>query len=337
LRRKLVPPSIGVADFVADFWAFWVVYSIAEHKLMDALLAGARAAHDIAHERGLDEDAVYRLLRAGSTLDLVKEHDEKCFSLLPLGDALCDRPGSTFRAFIVYMGRHGSKNWQSLHDSVRSGKTAIELQTGKRLWERLADEPEMARDFDDAMTGVSSLSVEPILAAYDFGAFDKIVDVGGGHGRLLAGILKTAPGATGVLFDQPQVVAGAAQMMTENGVADRCEVVGGNFFESIPAGADAYVLKSVIHDWQDGDALAILKQVRKAIGPDGVLLVIDTVVPEPGVKHFAKLLDLEMLVTAGGRERTRDEHARLFQRAGFRLNRIVPTAAPLSIIEAKPG
>jgi signal transduction histidine kinase len=218
----------------------------------------------------------------------------------------------------------------------RQIKTAIELQTGKGPWEHFASQPELARDFDDAMTAVSSTVIDPVLAAYDFSGFKKVVDVGGGHGRLLAGILKSAPSVRGVVFDRPSVVEGAKPILESFGVADRCEIIGGDFFDGIPAG-DAYLMKAIIHDWQDEDALKILNQVRKVIVPDGFLLLVETVVPEPNAKHFAKLLDLEMLVTGGGRERTRDEYAALFQKAGFRLNRIVATASPMSVIEAKPG
>jgi SAM-dependent methyltransferase len=224
-----------------------------------------------------------------------------------------------------------------LHDSVKEGKSAIELQTGKGPWEHLASDPALARDFDDAMTAVSSVTIEPILGAYDFGGFKNVVDVGGGRGRLLAGILRAAPSARGVLFDQPSVLQAAHQTLDSFGVTDRCEIVSGNFFEGVPTGGDAYLMKTIIHDWHDEDALKILNQVRKAIKPDGFLLLFETVVPEPNAKHLAKLLDLEMLVTAGGQERTRDEYTELLKKAGFRLNRIITTACPLSIIEAKPG
>lgn len=335
-RRKMVPPNIASLDFVGDLWGFAIAYAVADLALLDELEAGPRTAAEVAASVGLDPDRVYRLLRAATQVDLVEEGEARRFTLLPVGRSLCKDAGG-FRDFLIFMGRYGLSNWARLPDAVREGKTSIELQHGMAPFEWFTTEPGAAEAFNRGMTAVSNVAIDAVLGVYSFAGFARIVDVGGGHGRLLGGILDAAPAARGVLFDLPSVVAGAGPILEKLGVAGRCEVVGGSFFESVPSEGDLYVMKAIIHDWDDDDALKILASIRRGIRPSGRLLLIETVVPEPGKKHFSKLLDIEMIVHAGGRERTHDEYAALLRRAGFRLDRIVPTASPISIVEASPG
>ncbi len=205
------------------------------------------------------------------------------------------------------------------------------------VWEYRARAPEAGAIFDRAMTGLSRGVTDAVLGAYDFARFACVVDVGGGQGALLAAILTKHPSMRGVLFDQPQVVAGAEQVLRDAGVADRCQVVGGDFFEAVPDGGDAYVLKSILHDWEDEQARAIVRTCRRAVGPNGKLLVIEREISPPNEGPRAKFLDLQMMVGAGGRERTHEEWAALFAAGGFRLERVTPTEAWVSVIEGVPA
>jgi hypothetical protein len=337
LERKLTPPSFALLDFVQELWSFQIVYTLAELEITDALREGPRSAAEIARERGLNEDYLYRLLRAATNLDLLRENADRTFALRPIGEALCRREGESFRDFILLMGRFGWRFWARLGDAVREGKSAIEIETGKKPFEFLVGEPEARDTFNRAMTAVSALGADAMVAAYDVSGFRKIVDVGGGHGRLLSALLKSAPGTSGVLFDLPPVVEGAPAILEQYGVTDRVEIIGGDFFEQVPAGGDLYVLRSIIHDWQDAEALKILASVRRAIPASGKLVLFETVIPGPNDKHFSKFLDIEMIVHAGGRERTRDEYATLLGRAGFRLTRVIATAGPASLLESVPA
>lgn len=337
LERKLAPPEIGLLGFVSDLWGFQIVYALAELRVVDALKAGPRAADEVAKEVGADAGHLYRLLRAATHFDIVREEPNRCFSLLPLGTALCDVENESLRDFIILQGRVGWRFWGRLTDAVRQGRTAIEIETGKKPFEYLLGEENVRHTFNRAMTAVSSVAAEAFVAAYDLSGFGTIVDVGGGHGRLLSAMLQAAPSAQGVLFDLPEVVAEAPAVLESLGTQARVRVVGGSFFDSVPAGGDLYVMRAIIHDWDDAEALKILQSVRKAASPSSKLVLYETVVTAPNDKHFAKLLDIEMIVHAGGRERTRDEYAELFRKAGFRLARVLPAAGPASVLEALPA
>jgi O-methyltransferase domain len=335
LERKLVPPPFALLDFVKDLWSFQIVYTLAELEVPDALASGPRAAADVAHDRGVKEDELYRLLRAATNLDLVRELPGRRFELRALGEALIQREGESFRDFVVMMGRMGWRFWGRLPDAVRQGKSAIEVETGKRPFDFLLSDEASAHIFNRAMSAVSAVTADAVTAAYDVSGFRKIVDIGGGHGRLLSALLKQAPGAKGVLFDMPSVVEGAPKMLDQYGVRERVEIVGGDFFDKVPADGDLYVMKAIIHDWQDDEARKILENVRRAMARGGRVALVECVVTGPNEKHFSKFLDIEMIVHAGGRERTRDEYAELFVKAGLRLTRIVPCAGPASVVEGE--
>jgi hypothetical protein len=337
LNRKMAPPSIVLLDFVNEMWGFRIVHALAELRVVDALAGGARSSDDVAKELGLDADHLYRLLRAATNLDVVREEPGRSFSLLPLGEALCEKEGESFRDFILLAGSMGWRFWGRLADCVRQGKNAIEIETGKKPFEYLLGEDNVRHVFNRAMTSVSALAAEAFVGAYDVSGFGTIVDVGGGQGRLLSALLKAAPSARGVLFDLPSVVESAPPILAQYGVADRTQVVGGDFFEGVPEGGDLYLMKAILHDWQDTEAKKILASIRKAAKPSSKLVLYETVVPGPNEKHFAKFLDIEMVVVAGGRERTKEEFSALLASAGFRLTRVIPTASPISIVEGEPG
>lgn len=337
LERKMAPPSIALLDFVGDLWSFQIVYALAELGVADQLAGGTHTAAEVARAVGADEDHLYRLMRAATNIDLLEERPGRAFALRPIGEALIQQEGESFRDFIVFMGKVGWRTWGRLTDSIRQGKTAIELEFGKKPFEYLTGDPEVAHLFNRAMTAVSALAGDAFVAAYDTSRLRRIVDVGGGHGRLLASIIAATPDARGVLCDMPSVVAGAPPILAKYNVEARIDVEGGDFFQSVPSGGDLYVMKSVIHDWQDTEAAKILASIRRAATPTSKLALYETVVPGPNDKHFAKFLDLEMIVHGGGRERTRDEYAALLTGAGFRMTRVIRTAGPMSIVEALPA
>lgn len=206
---------------------------------------------------------------------------------------------------------------------------------GMPFFDYLDTDPEFAEVFNNAMTAASGLSNDVALSAYDFTDARLVVDVGGGHGAVLTSILRAAPDAQGILFDLPTVVDGAGTALDHAGLADRCAVVGGSFLESVPAGGDVYVMKNVIHDWNDDDARAILRNVRTAIAEHGTLILLEMVLPQRASSFIGHMLDLEMLLMLHGKERTRAQYADLLGRAGFRLNRVIPTVSPISLIEAR--
>jgi hypothetical protein len=237
---------------------------------------------------------------------------------------------------ISELGEEHYPAWGDLMYSVRTGEVAFDHVFGMDAWEFFRSHPENAKIFNDSMSGLTVAANEAILSRYDFSGIKKLVDVGGGHGALITSILKTNPGISGVLFDAPAVIEGGVTRLQSAGISDRCEAISGDFFKEVPAGADAYILKWIIHDWDDARATAILKNCRRAITADGRLLLIDVVVPTTSEPHFGKFIDLNMLVMTGGMERTEEEFRKLLADSGFRLTRIVETESPFSIVEGKP-
>jgi O-methyltransferase len=245
-----------------------------------------------------------------------------------------DVPGS-LRGWAAYVGRpYYRAAWSELEHSVRTGENAFRHVHGTDVWSYRAEHPRESEIFDRAMESLTGTSNRALLDAYDFGAFETLVDVGGGNGALLAALLGEYPAMRGILFDQPHVVANAGQTLAAAGVADRCAVVPGSFFEEVPAGGDAYALKSILHDWEDPEAAAILRVCRSAMTEAAVLLLVERVVGAPNEDPRTAFSDLNMLVAPGGRERTSEEWQALLEPAGFRLIGTTPTASGLSVIEA---
>jgi hypothetical protein len=337
LHRSSVPGNIAVLELATGAWTTAALYTAAKLGIPDLLAAGPARAHEVAHRIGADPDAVYRLMRALASKGVLRHGRDGRFGLTRVGDALRSDAEGSMRDMVLFLGHPVRwEDWGNLEHSVRTGQTATEMLRGVPVWDYLKQNPEFAEVFNRAMTASSGLADEAALSHYDFTGFRLVVDVGGGHGKLLSTILRSAPDARGVLFDQPDVVAGAEPTLAAAGVADRATTAGGSFLESVPDGGDAYVLKNVIHDWYDDEAVQILRTVRTSIADDGKLLLVEMVLPEQATSFIGLMLDLEMLVTAGGKERTRAEYANLLSRAGFRLNRVIDTVTPLSIIEAVP-
>jgi C-methyltransferase len=227
------------------------------------------------------------------------------------------------------------ERWTLLVDSVRTGNAVVAALRGKESFEYFAEQPELAELFNQTMTSISKLTDACVVAGYDFGAYPTIVDVGGGHGPLLAAILAAAPASRGVLYDLPLVVASAPILLRAHNVADRVQIAEGSFFDSVPGGGDAYVLKNIMHDWPDEKAVQILRNVRAAAGPQATVLLVELVIPTHDRDFAGKWADLEMLLNLASRERTAAEYRDLLNQAGFRMTRVVQTASPLSVVEAR--
>lgn len=331
-----LPPQAIMMQLITGKFMTQLLAAAAHLGIANQLEDGPKSAAELAPRVGAHEGALYRVLRALTVVGVLSESADASFSLTPLGELLRDDHPASVAAMAKFMGEGWhSACWANLLHSVKTNGSAFQHTHGSSPWQWVQSHPVEGELFNDAMTSFSKMGTAPIVAAYDFSGFKRIADIGGGHGVLLAGILKANPGATGVLFDQPQVVRGASKVLQGEGVAARCEVVPGSFFEGVPDDCDAYVMKAIIHDWNDEACASILKACAAALRPGGRVLVIEQVVPPPGVPSFAKVLDIEMLViTDGGRERTEAEFAQLFARAGLRLTRVVPTQSPLSVIEA---
>jgi DNA-binding transcriptional ArsR family regulator len=335
LHQRMVPPPVVVMEMISNAWSAQAITAAAELGIADALAKGPLPIDELASAVNADADAVSRLLRALISRGLFRLRRDGRYELTPLGDCLRSDAGVSLRGLARFVGApQHREHWSHLTEAIRTGRPAVPELRGKPMFEYLADEPEFADIFNDAMTSMSELAIAPVVAGYDFSRYDTIVDVGGGHGRLLAAILEATPLARGVLYDLPQVVAGAPAVLTERGVQDRMKIVPGSFFEAIPDGGDAYVLKHVIHDWPDDDALQILSNVRKVAGVGKHVLLVEFVIPGHDREFVGNWGDLEMLLVVGSRERTRSQYGRLLDRAGFRMKRVVETTSPFSVVEA---
>lgn len=337
LHRSTAPGNIALFELAQGAWVTAALYATVTLGIADELSGGARTADDVARRVDSDPDATYRLMRALASKGVFKLRRDGRFALTPIGRALCSDSAGTMAPMVAMTGsRWHWEHWGDLTESVRTGGTAVERLRGTGIFDYLDQNPEYAKAFNDAMTGVSRLAIDAAVPVYDFTDRRMIVDVGGGHGALLSAVLAAAPDAKGVLFDQPSVIADAGVVLAAAGVTSRCTLTGGSFFESVPSGGDAYLLKAIIHDWDDEKSLHILRNIRTAIGTDGKLLLFELVLPDGAPPHPGMWLDLEMLVQAGGRERTAAEYATLLAQAGFRVTRVIPTPGPMSIVEAVP-
>lgn len=337
LLRATAPASITVVELAQGAWVTQALHVAVELGIADTLAGGALTADDVARRVGANPDATFRLMRALASQGIFKLRRDGRFALTAAGNTLRTDADGSMAPMLAMLGSPPHwEHWGELLHCVQTGQTAVEKLRGTQLFEYLDAHPEYARVFNDAMTAVSAMAITAAVPAYDFTPRRLVVDVGGGHGALLAAVLAAAPGARGVLYDLPSVVADAGPAFETAGVSSRATSEGGSFFERVPEGADTYLLKAIIHDWDDERALTILRNIRTAIAEDGVVLLFEMVLPQGAPPHPGLLLDLEMLVNSGGRERTAGEYATLLSRAGFRQTRVIPTAGPLSLVEARP-
>ena len=320
---------------MAGFWVARSVSVAAKLRLADAVGEGpAKPVEEIAAATKTHAPSLYRLMRGLAGAGFFAEEAGRRFRNTPLSEVIRSGvPGSMRASAESIMGGSHWRAWGDLEHSVRTGRIAFDHAHGEDVWEFFGKHEDEQRAFNEAMTEFTRLFNPAIVKAYDFSRAGTLADVGGGHGALLVSVLKENPSVRGVLFDQPHVVEGAAGPIKDAGLAGRCQVVGGNFFESVPA-ADTYMMKMIIHDWDDERSGVILRNVHRASKPGARLLVIDTVVParndEPSL---ARLMDLNMLVMTGGKERTEAEFGELFGAAGFDLVKVHPTEGPVGIVE----
>ena len=308
---------------------------VARLGVSDKLARGPRSAEDLARECEVNADALYRVLRALGSVGLYEEVSPRTFALTPAGAALCDGPVRWMALWIA--GEFNFHVYANAMHSVKTGESAVPATTGHGAFEHFAKNPELSKIFNDAMTGFSQAVIPAVIEAYDFSGINTLVDVAGGHGAVLTAILQKYPSMKGVLFDLDHVIAGAVPKIAAQGLGARVSTTSGDFFKAVPPGGDAYIMKHIIHDWDDEKAATILANIRKVLPKDGRVILIESVIPTGNEPGLGKIIDLEMLVMPGGRERTEQEFRDLFDRAGFTLTRVVHTKSPLSVVEAKPN
>jgi len=317
-------------------WISQALGTIVEIGVPDQLAKGARRCSDIAREAGVSEDGIYRLLRALASRGLFVESSGRRFKLTGMGQLLRSDHPESLAGYARFVAHDSTwRPWGQLGYSVKTGMPAFDHVFNVPIFDYLSGNPEVAAVFDDAMTSISSVEARATSDAYDFKGVETLMDVAGGHGLLLATVLRRHKKMHGLLFDLPHVAAGAAATFARAGITGRVRIESGDFFKELPSGADAIIMKHIVHDWDDDSAKRILQACHRALGPRGKVLIVDPVVPLGNTPHYGKLLDLEMLVlTPRGRERTKAEFARLLRGAGFRLSRVIATESPLSIVEA---
>lgn len=329
-----LPPSIYLMQVMFGFAASRAVGVAAELGIADLLEDGPKSAGELSRRTRTHERSLYRVLRACASVGIFSEDADKRFRLTPPAESLLSAAPGSLRSFVTLMTNDFQyQTWAGLLYSVQTGEPAFGKAIGTSSASNFWNNEKAGNVFDDAMSSNSAFSSAAVLSAYDFSSVSRLVDVGGGHGRLLAAILKKYPALRGTLYDTPAIVEAATDLLQGQGVADRCEQVGGNFFEAVPPGGDAYLLKHIIHDWNDEQSLAILKNCRDAMSPHGKVLVVEMVLPAGNEPSFGKFLDLQMLLYLRGGERTEAEYRQLFDGAGLVLTRTLSTTSPVSILE----
>jgi hypothetical protein len=340
-RRGTVPRRQTAAGKLLELIAMrhipQALHVVAVLGIADLLIAGPKTSDELAHATGTHPPTLYRVLRTLVAAGVFAEDKTRRFRLTPLGRPLRSDTVDSVRAASIFLT--GESELEGLLvECVRTGKTAIEISSGTRNWiEYYRREPARAASFDAAMTALSNAHYAGVVDAYNFKSSRKIVDVGGGHGRLLSIILKAYPGAHGVLFDMPHASEGGRKLIADAGLTERCDVVSGDFFQSVPGGGDVYILSRVIHDWDDDRAVQILKIVRKAMAPHSRLLLFETMIRGDRRLSYPLLSDLNMVIRTGGCERTEGEYRALYRAAGFKLTRAIktPSATGMTIIEGR--
>ncbi|MDO0937302.1 methyltransferase [Streptomyces sp. DG2A-72] len=324
-------------EIVTSFWVARAVHAGTVLGLPDLVAEQSRTVDELAELTGTEPRSLYRLLRALTGVGVFRTDEQARYASTPLGDTLrSDLPGSLASFVQLELGDSHHATWGRLVESVRSGEPVFERAVSQPIWEFFESTPVMNEHLGKAMTGLTAMVADAVLDVYDFSPYRRIVDVGGGEGGFLTAILRAHPEVLGTVFDLPHVVANGRPRIAGAGLADRCEMVGGSFFEKVPEGGDLYTMKWVLHDWNDESSIEILKSCRRTMSDDARLLVVEAVVPDGDGFAPGKIIDLNMMVLSGGQERTPDEFQRLLAAAGFTLTRILPTRSPSSVIEAIP-
>ena len=303
-------------------------------RIPDLLADGPRGAAELARATGANKDALFRVLRTLSSAGVFVEQAPRQFANNAASELLRSGVPGLYDMILWMSDPFHLRVYADAMHSVMTGQPAVEKTLDVPVFEHFARDPALSERFNNAMTAFSAAVVPAALAAYDFSGIGTLVDIAGGHGQVLTSILQAYPAMRGVLTDLPHVLAGAEPRIRALGLADRCRTEAIDFFKAVPGGGDAYIMKHIIHDWNDDQATTILQNIRKAMNPGGRVILLDSVLQPANQPDFGKIIDLEMLLMPGGRERTEAEFRSLFERAGFRLTRIVPTQSPLAVIEA---
>ena len=336
-NQKTLQPNarLQLRDLNAGYFVSRAMHVAAQLDIATLLADGPKTCEALAKTTSTHAETLYRLLRALASCGIFVEDSQRRFANTELSELLRSDIPNSMRPMTLFFGDETTlKSWQSLLHSVTTGEPAFEHVFGAHHFDYLSRHPDTAKMVDDAMVSVSSMMNTAIATAYDFSAVSTIVDIAGGYGSTLCTILKAHPALRGILFDMPHVIEGARQYIAEQGIADRCEVIAGDFFQSLPRGADAYFMKHIIHDWDDERCVKILRNCHAAMPSHGKLLVSERIVPPGNAPSYSKLSDLVMLVmTPGGRERTEAQYRKLFEAGGFKLTRLVPTESEHTVLE----
>lgn len=333
-----IPPQTAIMHIIAGYWLSRTVYLAARLKLADAIGDGERALPELAATTATNPAALRRLMRALTAHGFFLEREDGRYAQSPLSETLrSGRPGSMRGLAEAELGHDHYEAWGQVETCLRQDGTAFERIYGMPIWRYYGEHPETESLFAEAMSNFTTIAHAGILGSYEFPPFKKAIDVGGGHGAFLKAVLDPRPDAHGILFDVATVIAEAEQRgAIAGGSTERIQRVAGDFFKEVPAGGDLYLLKFILHDWNDERSIQILSSVRKAIISGGRLVIVEIVLPKGGEPHVGPLIDLNMMVMTGGIERTEIEYQQLLGRSGFRLERVVATKSPFSIIEAAP-
>jgi O-methyltransferase domain/Dimerisation domain len=330
-----MPPHAQLVQMATAHWVSHIVYVAAKLRVADHLATGPKRADELAGHTQTHALSLYRLMRALASLGIFTEDATHRFALTPLGEALkTGAPGSARASILTLASEWMSRGWGQLLYSVQTGNCGFEKYLEMPFFDWLAKRPEEASMFSETMIGIHGAEPQAVAAAYDFSGFRTVIDVGGATGNLLTTILGRYPESRGILYDLTHVVRDAPSLIHARGLADRVTIESGSFFEGVPEGGDAYLLSHIIHDWTEDQCLTILGNCRRVMNPDSRLLIIEMVLPVGDTPHPGKILDMMMLVGPGGQERTEQEYGNLLRKAGLRLTRVVPTASPVSVVEA---
>jgi hypothetical protein len=340
---EIMTPAPGMAaaqtvfQIAVGYMASAALHVATRLGVADRLVGGPQPVETLALDLGVQADPLYRVMRALASVGIFEERRGRVFAINPAAGVLRSHPGSLRDLAMFMTDPLHFRVYGSMMHSVETGQTALEHLTGMPVFAFFEQDVKESRLFNDAMTSLSAAVMPAVLNAFDFSDAGVLADVAGGHGRVLGSILQRNPDMRGMLFDLKHVVAGAAEPLRDMGVAARCTIVGGDFFAAVPTGADTYLMKHIIHDWDDDRATVILRNVRAALEgrPHGRVLLIESVITAANQPDMGKLVDLEMMLMPGGRERTAEEFGRLLARAGFELTRIVPTESMLFVIDAR--
>lgn len=334
-----LPPPAAILKMIMGTWVAQSIGAAARFGVADHLASGAKSAGEIASAAGTNPDATFRLMRALCSIGVFAcsgEGSSAVFSNNALSEALRSNvPGSMRNIAMAETDRCHWLTWGRFPEAIRTGQKQPVEATGMEPWDYYGKHRDEGEQFSRAMADISGMAMGPVLETYDFSSVRKLVDVGGAHGTLLAAILKQYPTIKGVLFDLPHAQPGGRAAMEQAGLANRVEAIGGDFFASVPAGGDLYLLKHILHDWNDERCVAILKNIRAAMAPGAKVVVVELALPPGAEPAPAQLMDLNMLVMLDGRERTAQQYGALFEKSGLRLTRYIPTPSPIGICEAE--